>query len=109
MPYPTENFVSQLLELREQPVGSVTVLADQPRTHYYVACEVSRREKTVDEFREVFSKTAAPDMAQNPLYLQYALPEERMRAIEDVRLRLRADAKLEEKDAFKNREKKDTE
>lgn len=109
VPYPAPNFVSQLLELRKQPVGSVSVLADQPRTHYYVACEISRREKTVDEFREVFSKTAAPSMVQNPLYEQYALPEERMRALEDVKARLRAEAKLDEKDAFKNREKKDIE
>jgi hypothetical protein len=109
VPYPTPNFVNQLLELRKQPVGGVTVLADQPRTHYYVACEVDRREKTVDDFREVFSKTAAPSMVQNPLYEGYALPEERFKALEEVKLRLHADAKLEEKDAFKNREKKDTE
>jgi hypothetical protein len=97
------------LELRKQPVGAVTVIADQPRNRYYVATEVGRREKTVDEFREVFSKTAAPGVMQNPLYEQYALPEERIRALEDVKLRLRADAKFEEKDALKNREKKDIE
>ena len=107
--YPTSNFVNQLLELRKQPVGGVTVLGDQPRTHYYVACEVDRREKTVDEFREVFAKSAAPGMTQNPLYENYALGEERMKALEEVRLRLRAEAKLDEKDAFKNREKKDVE
>lgn len=109
VPYPTQDFANQLLELRKQPVGGVTVLSDQPRTHYYVACEVGRREKTVDEFREVFAKTAGPGAVQNPLYEQFALPEERIRALDDVKLRLRAEAKLEEKDAFKNREKKDTE
>ena len=77
-------------------------MPDSPRTHYYVACVVDRLDKKIEEFRDsVFTKSTATGPAQNPLYMQYALPEERGKAMEDVRTRLRADAKLEEKDAFK--------
>jgi hypothetical protein len=100
--FPTPDFADQLLELRTQPLGSVTVLADNPRTHFYVACVVERFDKKVEDFRDsVFTKSTATGPGQNPLYFQYALPEERGRAMEEVRTRLRADAKLEEKDAFK--------
>jgi hypothetical protein len=100
--YPTPDFADQLLELRTQPLGSVTVLPDNPRTRFYVACVVERFDKKIEDFRDsVFTKTNATGPAQNPLYFQYALPEERGRAMEEVRTRLRADAKLEEKDAFK--------
>ena len=47
------------------------------------------------------TRSNATGPAQNPLYFQYALPEAQVRAMEEVRARLRADAKLEEKDAFK--------
>ena len=102
IPFPTPNFADQLLELRTQPVGSVTVVADNPRTHYYVACLVNRYDRTIDQFRDVFTHANATGPAQNPLYYQYALPEERFRALEEVRARLRADAKLEETEAFKS-------
>src|SRR5262249_39136415 len=99
--YPTPDFADHLLELRTQPLGSVTVLPDNPRTHFYVACVVERLDKKIEDFRDsVFTKTSATGPAQNPLYF-YALREDRDRAMEDVRVRLRADAKLEEKDAFK--------
>jgi hypothetical protein len=101
--YKTPDFADQLLELRKEPLGAVTVLADAPRTRYYVACEIARFEKTVEQFRDsVFTKTNATGPAQNPLYQQYALQEEQIKAIEEVKLRLRADAHLEEKEAFKS-------
>ncbi len=103
--YPTADFADQLLELRKQPVGGVTVLPDAPQSHYYVACEISRQEKNVDQFRDVFGKTNATGVAQNQLYQGHALQEDRMRAINEVRERLHADAKLEEKEAFKNKER----
>jgi hypothetical protein len=105
--YPTDNFVDQLLELRKQPLGAVAVLPDAPRTRYFVAAEVQRDERTIDQFRMVFGRSTETGVAQDPLYMQHALPEERGVAIEDVRARLRADAKYDEKDAFKKREKKD--
>jgi len=101
--YQTPDFADQLLELRKEPVGSVTVLADAPRMRFYVACEIARSEMTIDRFRDsVFTKTNATGPAQNPLYTQYALREEQQRATEEVKQRLRADAHLEEKEAFKN-------
>jgi len=107
--YPTADFTDKLLELRKQPLGSVTVLEDAPRTRYYVACEVARFEKSVDQFRDVFVKSTGTGAAQNPLYERFVLPDERSRAIKEVFERLRADAKLEEKEAFKDREKRDAE
>jgi hypothetical protein len=107
--YPTADFAEQLLELRKEPVGSVTVVADAPKSRYYVACEVARLEKTVEEFRDVFARSAAGSNQQDLLYERFALPEERGQALVDVFARLRADAKLEETEAFKNREKKEGE
>jgi hypothetical protein len=107
--YPTDNFADRLLELRKEPVGGVAVLADAPRTRFYVACEVRRFEKTIDQFRDVFAKVTATGPAHNPLYDQYALPEERGEAVSEVFARLRAEAGLQEKEALKNRQKRETE
>src|SRR5262245_4253883 len=107
--YPTDGFADRLLELRKEPVGAVTILSDAPRTRFYVACETGRTEKTVDQFRDVFTKATAVGPANNPLYNQYALPEERGQAVTEVLARLRAEAGLEEKDALKNREKREAE
>jgi hypothetical protein len=107
--YPTQDFTEKLLALRKEPLGGVTVLADAPRNRYYVACEVERIEKTVEQFRDVFTKSAVAGPTQNPLYDQYALREERSRAVQEVFDRLRADAKLELKEGFKNREERDRE
>ena len=92
--YPTQDFLTKLLDLRKEPVGAVTVLPDAPRTRYYVACLVAKSEKTVDQFRDVFDKANAAGPARNPLYGQYALQRERYEATADARLRLRADAGL---------------
>jgi hypothetical protein len=105
--YPTPDFASQLLELRKQPLGAVTVLPDAPRSRYYVAATTGRTERTIDQFRNVFSRVSGP--AQDPLYNDHALLEERRRAINEVMARLRAEAGLVETDAFKNREKREVE
>lgn len=105
--YPTPDFADQLLKLREGPqAGGVTVVSDAPRTRYYVACEVARFPRTVEQFREVFVKSTAAGPAKNPLYDNYALPKERQEANARVFARLRADARLDEKEAFKNRDKR---
>lgn len=105
--YPSDNFAGQLLDLRKEPLGGVKVLQDAPRSRYYVACEVARAEKTIDQFRSVFAKVTAAGPANDPLFDRYALPQEREKAREAVFARLRAEAKLEEKEAFKNRESRD--
>ncbi|MBO0698534.1 MAG: hypothetical protein J2P46_09075 [Zavarzinella sp.] len=107
--YPTDNFADRLLELRKEPVGGVVVLPDAPRSRFYVACETQRTEKTLDQFRDVFAKATATGPAQNPLYGQYALPDERRQAMDDVLARMRSEARLQEKDALKNRERRETE
>lgn len=107
--YPTPDFADKLLELRKEPLGAVTVVADAPRERYYVAALMSKTEKSVEQFREVFEKTTATGAAKNPLYEQFAMPEEQIQAIEDVRLRLRADAGLELTDAFRTRDRQDSE
>jgi hypothetical protein len=120
--YPTPDFAERLLDLRKEPVGAVTVLPDAPRTNYYVACLVASYERTVDQFREVFDKSNATGVGRNPLFSQHALPEvqfrsrfalpepiERMNPPGDARMRLRADAGLELKEAFTKRERKEEE
>jgi len=107
--FPTADFAQQLLELRKEPLGGVTVQPDSPRRHFYVACRVGQTEKTVEEFRDVFSRSTATPPAQDPLYEQYALPEVRIKANQVVRERLRADAKLDEKEGFKNRDRREGE
>jgi hypothetical protein len=120
--YPTPDFADRLLDLRKESVGAVTVLPDAPRTNYYVACLVASYERTVDQFREVFDKSNTTGIGRNPLFSQHALPEvqfrsrfalpepiERMNPPGDARVRLRADAGLELKDAFTKRERKEEE
>jgi hypothetical protein len=106
--YPTPDFTDKLLELRKEPLGAVTVLADSPRTRYYVACVIGRAEKTVEQFREVFDKAAVTGISHNPLY-DHALFDERRKAHEEAILRLRAEAGFDVKDALKNRDKRETE
>ncbi|HEX3151037.1 MAG TPA: hypothetical protein VHR66_23355 [Gemmataceae bacterium] len=105
--YPTPDFTGKLLELRKEPLGTVTVLPDAPKTRYYVACVTARSEKTIDQFRNVYDKSTAV-LGKNPLYDQ-ALGEERFKAMPEVFDRLRAEAGLELKEAFKNRERKESE
>ena len=106
--YPTRFFADELLELRNKPLGEVTVLADAPRVKYYVACSVKKFEKPLDTFRDdVFTKTNA--ISPNPLYVQYALREERNKANREVGLRLRAEAGLELTDEFKKGERRESE
>ncbi len=107
--YPSDNFAGQLLEMRRESLGSVKVLQDAPRARYYVACEVDRAEKTIDQFRNVFGKVTAAGPANDPLFDRYALAQEREKARETVFARLRAEAKLDEKDALKKGEKRDSE
>ncbi|HJZ94354.1 MAG TPA: hypothetical protein VKE40_26050 [Gemmataceae bacterium] len=107
--YQTPNFASQLLDLRKQPVGAVTVLPDAPKRKFYVACLVGRMERKVEDFRDdVFTKSTAVGVARNPLY-DIALQDSQGRATADVFKRLRAEARLEEMEAFKNREKREPE
>jgi hypothetical protein len=103
--FPTPNFAEQLLALRKEPLGGVAVLPDGPKRHFYVACRIGQTEKTIEEFRDVFNRATATPPAQDPLYEQIALPEARVKANQIVLKRLRADAKLEEKEGFKNRER----
>lgn len=91
--YPSADFTDKLLEIRTQPPGAVTIVADAPRTNYYVACLVATTPKTVEEFREnVFTRANAFGPAQNPLYEQYALREEQGAFARTVVARLRTEA-----------------
>ena len=105
--YPTPDFVDKLLELRKEPIGAVTVLPDSPRTHFYVACLVAKNEKTVEQFRECVRYGRTRPARAGP-----AVPSVRPagswgQAIRDARLRLEADAKLDIKEAFTKRERRE--
>jgi hypothetical protein len=57
--YPTDKMVQQMLEVKDKPLGTPAVVADQPSDTYYVAVLVRKDEKTPDEFaRQVYARTA---------------------------------------------------
>lgn len=106
--YPTGDFAEQLLELRNKPMGEVIVLNDAPRSRYYVAALVAKREKSPTDFRdEVFLKSSVANeqMVRNPLFGTHALREERGKAVMEALERIKAEAKYTETEAFKKREK----
>ena len=71
--YPTPNFADQLLELRTEPSAAVAVLAGNPAYAYYVPAWWTVHEKTIDQFRGVFTLRPTRRRASDPLYDQYAL------------------------------------
>ncbi|HJZ56361.1 MAG TPA: hypothetical protein VKE74_15460 [Gemmataceae bacterium] len=59
IPFPTKEMEKTLLDERERPVGTVLVLADQPKDMYYVVTLVNRRVLTPRDFNfEVYSQFA---------------------------------------------------
>ncbi|WP_157369004.1 hypothetical protein [Zavarzinella formosa] len=106
---PTPDFVEKLIDQRNKPLGTTIVLHDAPRSKYYVAVLMSKNERTVDQFRDVFNKSNATGASQNPLYSQYALSDERQKEVRDAILRLRAEAKLTENEEFIKNQKREAE
>jgi hypothetical protein len=99
--YPTPNFATLLLEMQTKPLGSVKVVHDEPRERYYVAALTNRLDKSVDQFRDVFIRTASTNPQPNALYREHALLPELERNYREARERLRAEANLTETDEFK--------
>ncbi len=106
---PTPDFVDNLLELRNKPLGTTIVLHDVPKAKYYVAVSTGKTERTLEQFRDVFNKATAVGSAKNPLYDQYALSEERRKEYQDALTRLRAEAKVTENEEYFKGLKRDAE
>ena len=106
---PTPDFVDNLLELRNKPLGTTITLHDVPKAKYYVAVSTGKSERTLEQFRDVFNKATAVGSAKNPLYDQYALSEERRKEYQDALTRLRAEAKVTENEEYFKGLKRDAE
>jgi len=106
---PTDDFVDNLLDLRNKPLGTTIVLNDKAKSKYYVAVSTAKSERTLEQFRDVFNKSNAIGGGKNPLYDQYALSEERRTDFQDALTRLRAEAKVTENEAYFKSLKRDAE
>jgi hypothetical protein len=100
IPFPTQDFVTQLLALREKPVGAVEVLPDSPRTRFYVTVltkkEVPELTDTADPanaFSTVWSKSVPGEQGQD-LFRAVTIGEQAMEYSRDVLKQLRTEAKL---------------
>jgi hypothetical protein len=83
----------ELLNARNESLGKTLVVTDQPKANFYVASLVKKNEKDVDDFAQVFKRTASPiSQLRDTLYLiaeqSKALPEATREIIE----RLKAEA-----------------
>jgi hypothetical protein len=52
--FPSDEFMTGLLDLRKEPLGSAVVLSDMPKAHFYVTSLIFRDEPTQEEFRRAY-------------------------------------------------------
>jgi hypothetical protein len=107
IPYPGP-IPGELLNARNEPLGKTLVVSDQPKASYYVASLVKKNEKDVDDFGQVFKRTANPvSQLRDTLYLiaeqSKALPE----AQRDIIERLKAEARYSENEEELKKSDKD--
>jgi hypothetical protein len=91
--YPDAAMVTALLNLRKDPKGATTIVADKPKATYYVATLLKREQPTEDEFRRVYqgSMTRAPERDNLLAMLTAGRPEEYRKAVLE---QLRAEANV---------------
>jgi hypothetical protein len=105
---PGDLMADQLLEMRSQPAGASQVIANQPKTHYYVAFMIDKQQLSVDDFWSVYVKSNA-SADNDPLY-QIAMMEIGRQAFRtDVIDRLKAETKFTETEELKKESEKPTE
>jgi hypothetical protein len=107
IPYPGP-IPGELLGARNEPLGKTLVVTDQPKASYYVASLVKKNEKDVEDFGQVFKRTASPvSQLRDTLYLiaeqSKALPE----AQRDIIERLKAEARYSENEEELKKSDKD--
>jgi hypothetical protein len=91
--YPTRDFVTQLLDLRDKPIGETILLNDQPRSRYFVAYLYQRDEASDDEFLQVYQHSLRGDPQADPL-MRDAEDRHRRTFRQEFMEQLRAEVKL---------------
>ena len=95
----------ELLDLRTKPVGETIVVNDDPKSHFFVASMVDKKEPTFANFvQEVFSKSASK-LEQDPLYDRYVASIS-AKFFQTVMDRIKVEAKFKESDEFKKMNEK---
>lgn len=107
VPNAGESFGDAILEVRGQGLGATVIVPDAPKSTYYVAVMTGRDEKTIEQFQDVFGKSAAFGFGRNELYERHALPIERAAAFRGMFDRLKAEAGYKETEEYKKRENQD--
>ena len=99
------NMRKELLDLRTKPVGETIVVNDDPKSHFFVASMVDKKEPTFANFvQEVFSKSASK-LEQDPLYDRYVASIS-AKFFQTVMDRIKVEAKFKESDEFKKMNEK---
>lgn len=88
------TMASELVDLRKQDVGATTVVADQPKNHFYAAVMTEKLVPSMSEFRIAFMDSMAPEMSRDTLF-DFMRAELRNEFITDLLTTLRKQAKLE--------------
>src|SRR5262245_56773928 len=71
--FPSEELINGLLDLRKQPRGAATVLADLPKANFFVTSLIYRDEPTQDEFRRAYAGSMAKAIDVDRLLPELAL------------------------------------
>lgn len=104
--FPPDNLASQLLEVRNKPLGETLVIPNVPKSHYYVATMIRSQELKIENFyTDVYVNTSVPDtrrreadsLYRNHAFREVVLPEFGT----DLRNRLKAETKYKETDEMK--------
>jgi hypothetical protein len=93
IPYPTADFATKLLGLKDKEKGEVVVVVDQPETTFYIAVLVERTEPTLDAFFRVYRDASSDSVRRDPLLDRFER-ERQMQYQENVIKLLEEHAKL---------------
>ncbi len=65
--YPDADMVMGLLNLRKEPKGAMTIVADKPQQNFFVSTLLSREEPSQDEFRRAYLGSMSASQEKDPL------------------------------------------
>jgi hypothetical protein len=91
--FPSDELLTGLLELRKEARGAATVLADMPKTHYYVTSLIFRDEPSQDEFRRAYVGSMARAIEVDRLLPELAM-DSRIKFQRETVKQLRESAKV---------------
>jgi hypothetical protein len=88
--YPPPDLLDQLLSLHSE--GEVTLIADKPQMHYYVAVLMERVVPDVRDFIEIYREPVSRMLGDEPTVWQMAVEDKREAFRDKVLAQLRAEA-----------------